>query len=40
MFFKPRIFLSSTLNENLSIRSKIEDFFPELELKPCYMRKI
>lgn len=27
MFFKPRIFLSSTLNENLSIRSKIEDFF-------------
>lgn len=27
MFFKPRIFLSSTLSENLKIRSEIETFF-------------
>jgi hypothetical protein len=27
MIFKPRIFLSSTLNENLTIRNKIENFF-------------
>lgn len=30
MIFKPRIFISSTLNENLKIRSKIEDFFSSI----------
>jgi hypothetical protein len=30
MIFKPRIFISSTLNENLSIRTKIEKFFSEI----------
>ncbi|NMA65618.1 MAG: DUF4062 domain-containing protein [Clostridiaceae bacterium] len=30
MIFKPRIFISSTLSENLSIRSKIEKFFSEI----------
>lgn len=30
MIFKPRIFISSTLSENLSIRTKIEKFFSEI----------
>ncbi|MCB8817379.1 DUF4062 domain-containing protein [Desulfosporosinus shakirovi] len=30
MMFKPRIFLSSTLSENLNIRSKIEEFFSSI----------
>lgn len=27
MYFKPRIFISSTLKENLGVRSEIEEFF-------------
>lgn len=30
MIFKPRIFISSTLNENLNIRSEIEKFFSSI----------
>lgn len=30
MIFKPRIFISSTLSENLKVRSKIENFFSSI----------
>jgi hypothetical protein len=39
MFFKPRIFLSSTLSENLSIRSEIENFFISIGAEPMLYEK-
>jgi len=34
MIFRPRIFISSTLNENLSIRGKLEEFFKSIGAEP------
>ncbi len=34
MIFRPRIFISSTLNENLSIREKLEVFFKSIGAEP------
>ena len=34
MIFRPRIFISSTLGENLSIRKKLETFYKSIGAEP------
>ncbi len=39
MIFRPRIFISSTLNENLSIRKEIEEFYTSVGAEPMLYEK-